>query len=282
MSVLSILKACGTVSNQRARGMRDDRPSGRHIHRGVGLLDDGRSIHPMAGANGVAIPDGRIHNTMAPLHRPAAAGAACCGASGKGGHGLGEGADDLEPQALEQHLWRMHPSHAYAQGRQRDWTFTQRLDFAQLLGPVEPAQHLQRWWQPSGETALWSEEGTHWQGGLAVLLEQWLSSGHGLAFPESLASAQRDRSEVAPTGLLLSPERLRHLADEIESRLAPRGTWRRRLCDWAIAHPQSGLRRLLKNRVRKLLGFQRLASIWQPLKSTAEPVWLAELKRDIA
>jgi long-subunit acyl-CoA synthetase (AMP-forming) len=143
-------------------------------------------------------------------------------------------ADDLEPQALEQHLWRMHPSHAYAQGRQRDWTFTQRLDFAQLLGPVEPAQHLQRWWQPSGETALWSEEGTHWQGGLAVLLEQWLSSGHGLAFPESLASAQRDRSEVAPTGLLLSPERLRHLADEIESRLAPRGTWRRRLCDWAI------------------------------------------------
>ena len=191
-------------------------------------------------------------------------------------------ADDLEPQALEQHLWRMHPSHAYAQGRQRDWTFTQRLDFAQLLGPVEPAQHLQRWWQPSGETALWSEEGTHWQGGLAVLLEQWLSSGHGLAFPESLASAQRDRSEVAPTGLLLSPERLRHLADEIESRLAPRGTWRRRLCDWAIAHPQSGLRRLLKNRVRKLLGFQRLASIWQPLKSTAEPVWLAELKRDIA
>ncbi|WP_112195942.1 AMP-binding protein [Pseudomonas sp. LG1E9] len=191
-------------------------------------------------------------------------------------------ADNLEPQALEQHLWRIHPSHAYVQGRQCDWAFTQRLDFAQLLGPVDPAQHLQRWWQPTGETALWSEEGTHWQGGLDVLLEQWLSSGHGLAFPESLASAQRDRGEVAPTGLLLSPARLQHLADEIESRLAPHGTWRRRLCDWAIAHPQSGLRRLLKNRVRKLLGFQRLAFIWQPLKSTAEPVWLAEFKRDIA
>ena len=112
-------------------------------------------------------------------------------------------ADNLEPQVLEQQLWRIHPSHAYVQGRQRDWTFTQRLDFAQLLGPVDPAQHLQRWWQPAGETALWSEEGTHWQGGLAVVLEQWLSSGHGLAFPESLASARRDRSEVAPTGLLL-------------------------------------------------------------------------------
>ncbi|MCF5075036.1 acyl-CoA synthetase, partial [Pseudomonas syringae] len=116
---------------------------------------------------------------------------------------------------------------------------------------------------------------------LAVVLDQWLTSGHGLAFPENLASARRDRSEVAPTGLLLSPDRLQHLADDIESRLAPHGTWRRRLCDWAIAHPHSGLRRLLKNRVRKLLGFQRLTFIWQPLKTTTESSWLAEFQRDI-
>ena len=192
-------------------------------------------------------------------------------------------ADDLEPEAVQHHLWRIRPSHSYVQGRQnRHWASANRVDFVQLLGPTDPAQHLARWWQPVGETALWSEEGTHWQGGLAVLLEQWLNTGHGLAFPESLASAQRDRREVAPTGLLLSAERLQHLAAEIESRLAPHGTWRRRLCDWAIAHPQSGLRRLLKNRVRKLLGFQRLAYIWQPLKATASPVWLAEFKRDIA
>ncbi|AZE89948.1 AMP-binding protein [Pseudomonas orientalis] len=191
-------------------------------------------------------------------------------------------ADDLDPQALEQQLWRLHPSHACVQGRQADWAFTQRLDFVQLLGPVDPAQRLQRWWQPAAETVLWSEEGTHWQGGLAVVLEQWLDSGHGLAFPETLASARRDRSEIAPTGLLLSAERLQHLADEIESRLAAHGTWRRRLCEWAIAHPQSGLRRLLKKRVRTLLGFQRLGYIWQPLKATAEPTWLAEFKRDIA
>lgn len=192
-------------------------------------------------------------------------------------------ADDLESEAVQQQLWRIRPSHSYVQGRQqRHWLSANPQNFAQLLGPTDPAQHLARWWQPAGETALWSEEGTHWQGGLAVLLEQWLNTGHGLAFPESLASAQRDRREVAPTGLLLSAERLQHLADEIESRLAPHGTWRRRLCDWAIAHPQSGLRRLLKNRVRKLLGFQRLAYIWQPLKATASPVWLAEFKRDIA
>ena len=194
-------------------------------------------------------------------------------------------ADDLEPQALEQHLWRMHPSHAYAQGRQRDWTFTQRLDFAQLLGPVEPAQHLQRWWQPSGETALWSEEGTHWQGGLAVLLEQWLSSGQSLAFPESPGSASRDRREVAPSGLLLSTERLQLLAEEIDSRLAAQGTWRRRLCEWAIARPEKGLQRLIKNRVRRLLGFHNLHYIWQATRTPeviAAPTWLTEFKRDIA
>ena len=193
-------------------------------------------------------------------------------------------ADTLEPDALQQHLWRIRPSHSYVQGRHqaRHWQLANRVDFAQLLGPVDPAQHLARWWQPTGETALWSEEGTHWQGGLAVVLGQWLSSGHGLAFPESPASASRDRREVAPTGLVLSAARLLHLADEIESRLAPHGTLRRRLCDWAIAHPQSGLRRLLKNRVRKLLGFQRLAYIWQPLKATPSPAWLAEFKRDIA
>ena len=98
---------------------------------------------------------------------------------------------------------------------------------------------------------LWSEEGTQWQDGLSVLLEQWLNSGQSLAFPESPGSASRDRREVAPTGLLLSAERLQRLADEIESRLAAQGTWRRRLCDWAIAHPEKGLQRLIKNRVRR-------------------------------
>lgn len=106
-------------------------------------------------------------------------------------------ADDLEPEALQQHLWRIRPTHAYTQDRQqvRHWQSANLLDFAPLLGPIDPTQHLVRWWQPSGETALWSEEGTHWEGGLAVVLEQWLNSGHGLAFPESLASARRDRSE---------------------------------------------------------------------------------------
>ena len=61
---------------------------------------------------------------------------------------------------------------------------------------------------------MWSEEGTQWQAGLTVLLEQWLGSGQPLAFPESPGSASRDRREVAPSGLLLSAERLQRLRSE--------------------------------------------------------------------
>jgi hypothetical protein len=137
-----------------------------------------------------------------------------------------------------------------------------------LLGPVETPQRLRL---GAFGAQWWSEEGTEWQAGLTVLFEQWLSSGHGLAFPESPGSASRDRREVAPSGLLLSAGRLHVLAAEIDSRLAPPGTWRRRLCDWAIAHPESGPQRLIKHRVRRLLGFQRLHFIWQATRSAESP-----------
>lgn len=116
-------------------------------------------------------------------------------------------ADDLEPEALQQHLWRIRPTHSYVQGRQtaRHWQSANLLDFAQLLGPLAPTQHLARWWQPTGETLLWSEEGTHWQGGLAVVLEQWLNSGHGLAFPESLASARATAAKSRPPACCCRP-----------------------------------------------------------------------------
>jgi long-subunit acyl-CoA synthetase (AMP-forming) len=195
-------------------------------------------------------------------------------------------ADNLDAAALHNILWRSSPTHAFVQGRQTQQLWLNQgqslLDFTELLGPTE---HPQRLRLGASTDQLWSEEGTEWQDGLNVLFEQWLSSGQTLAFPESPGSASRDRREVAPSGLLLSAERLQLLATEIESRLASQGTWRRRLCDWAIAHPESGLQRLIKSRVRRLLGFHNLRFIWQATRTAqaqSEPTWLAEFKRDIA
>jgi hypothetical protein len=195
-------------------------------------------------------------------------------------------ADNLDPEALHKALWRSRPTHVFVTGGQTRQLWIDHgqslLDFSELLGPAESPQRLKR---RSQGVQLWSEEGTRWQQGLTVLLEQWLGSGHALAFPQSPGSASRDRREVAPSGLLLSTECLQRLADEIESCLAPSGTWRRCLCDWAIAHPEKGLQRLIKNRVRRMLGFHNLHFIWQATRNPGAPTmpaWLTEFKRDSA
>jgi hypothetical protein len=87
-------------------------------------------------------------------------------------------ADDLEPAALQQQLWRIRPTHAYIQG-------LQPVGVVQRVDPVDTSQRLCRWWQPSGKTELWSEESTQGQGGLAAVLAQWLNSGQSLGFPQS-------------------------------------------------------------------------------------------------
>ncbi|OLF54692.1 AMP-binding protein [Pseudomonas chlororaphis] len=220
--------------------------------------------------------------------------------------------DELDAEALRQALWRLQPSHAFVHSRQQllRWVAAgensvapqlliahqplPRLPqgarqpvqaFGELLGAGETPRRQSYWRHPAHESQLWSEEGTEWPEGLGVLLAQWLGSGHSLAFPEHRGSASRDRREAVPSGLLLSAARLQRLADEIESRLAPPGSWRRRLCEWALAQPQRPLQRLIKQRVRRLLGFQRLDYIWQapsaPAKAAA-PVWLTEFKRNIA
>ncbi|OLU28169.1 hypothetical protein BVH03_12760 [Pseudomonas sp. PA15(2017)] len=146
-----------------------------------------------------------------------------------------------------------------------------------------PAVQREGWAQASEDDVLWIDEGTEWHEGLGHLLSRWLAHGEGLAFPETSESAARDRRDIAPTGLLLSAARAEALAGEIHARLAPPGTWRRRLCDWALENPRQGLRRWLKGRVRRLLGFHRLRRIEAPgtsvsrtLQSPARLSWLHE------
>ncbi|WP_437881343.1 AMP-binding protein [Pseudomonas sp. LRF_L74] len=134
----------------------------------------------------------------------------------------------------------------------------------------------QGWASIANEPVLWSDEGTEWVEGLNRLLDRWLSSGEGVAFPETSGSAARDRREIAPTALLASAERLQALAEEIEGRLAPQGSWRRRLCDWTLVEPHHGIRRWIKARVRELLGFRRLQRIESPAAESAQVHWIHE------
>ncbi|MFZ4965294.1 acyl-CoA synthetase [Pseudomonas sp. Mn2068] len=216
-------------------------------------------------------------------------------------------APELGAEALGQAFWRLQPSHGFVDSRQQllDWLAVGDsgaapgvlignqlpgrlpgsprqtvLAFATLSGDSQEPRPLVLWRTAGTQPQLWSEEDTRWQSGLSVLLEQWLNTGHSLAFPESRDSASRDRREVAPSGLLLSAERLQALADEIEQRLAPRDSWRRRLCEWALAHPERLVARLFKQRVRRLLGFQRLQYIWQPSSPSQVPATFNQWRVD--
>ncbi|WP_143494765.1 MULTISPECIES: AMP-binding protein [unclassified Pseudomonas] len=208
--------------------------------------------------------------------------------------------------ALRQCLWRWRPSHVFVgSGRQLacwmaagengvapgllivreppvDLASSRQpwLAFSQLLGPGSGSRRQAAWRQRNAGVQLWSEEGTQWQGGLEVLLGQWLGSGHSLAFPENQGSAARDRREMAPSDLLLSPLRLQGLAEEIEGHLGLVGSWRRRLWGWTMRHPRSTLARLLERQVRRFLGLARLRFIWQPMPSQgALPGWIGRFER---
>lgn len=188
-------------------------------------------------------------------------------------------------EALRRQLTRLRPDFAFVQGRENlsawlhsgvagDWPLlllspqavphelgAWRVGTLAVLAGGERPQQQRSVWREAFQPLLWNDEGTEWDAGLSSLLARWLDSGEGLAFPETSACATRDRSELAPGVLLLSPARVQELAAEIEARLAPPDSWRRRLCDWTLSDPHSGLRRWIKARVRRLLGFANLRGI---------------------
>lgn len=211
---------------------------------------------------------------------------------------------DSQGEALEQALKQARPGFAFVQRREEVAHWRQASDaqnlpltvvtsdaaagkasawqvvpMATLLAGERPAAQPLAWRQVAADEVVWVDEGTEWAEGLKHLLSRWLDTGTGFAFPETRGSASRDRRELAPTVLLLSAPRAQSLADEIEARLAPPGSWRRRLCDWTLLDPRRGVRRWIKARVRTLLGFQRLAHIDCPVpaSTTAQPRATARL-----
>lgn len=159
------------------------------------------------------------------------------------------------------------------------------LPLAAVVAGELPERRGLGWPQVSREEVAWNDEGTEWADGLGRVLAQWLDEGIGFAFPETSESAERDRRDIAPTILLSSDARLQAMGAEIDQRLAPPGSWRRRLCDWTLRDPRRGVRRWLKARVRQLLGFQRLRRIvpggGAPLTASG-PAWIGEYLERVA
>lgn len=114
---------------------------------------------------------------------------------------------------------------------------------------------------------VWLDEGTHWQGGLASLLDAVLDEGHTLAFPETDTSALRDRRERQPSTLLLSAARRGRLLDEDRARRGAQGSLLRRLTDWAERSP-TFLAHLINRRRLAVLG---LAGLDHPHAHVAAP-----------
>ena len=86
---------------------------------------------------------------------------------------------------------------------------------------------------------LWVEEGTEWGEGLAIVLSA-LAEGRAVAFPENRAAAHRDRAEIQPTAIALSPDRLAGLQAELTARLLTGGTIAFRVTRWALEAGRAG------------------------------------------
>lgn len=106
---------------------------------------------------------------------------------------------------------------------------------------------------------IWTDEGTDWPDGLLHIIDLWLNRGLVLALPETGESVTRDRTEVQPTELFLSPGRRQELRAEMEQRLPKTGSWLRAMCDHALAGQGGPGLALLRRRIRRLSGIGRVS-----------------------
>lgn len=107
----------------------------------------------------------------------------------------------------------------------------------------------------------WFEETTDWSGGLDLLLEHWVSTGTTIALPELLVAASRDRFELRPRKWIASSERVRANELHIQDRLAPEGSWGRRLAEKVLRGGRAPWDAVVRWRIRRRLGLDRLREI---------------------
>lgn len=97
------------------------------------------------------------------------------------------------------------------------------------------------------------------------LLAPWLVAGFTLNFPETVATRDQDRREIAPTLLAGTRETYSRLLGLIEQRLPRHGTLSRYFVDWALSTKSHFLTRLLAewlvlHPLREVLGLSRAKS----------------------
>ncbi|MDF2621293.1 MAG: hypothetical protein K0S00_3952 [Xanthobacteraceae bacterium] len=132
-------------------------------------------------------------------------------------------------------------------------------DVVPLHNPVSTLAHIPgRWARLRRTDVVWVDEGTEWTEGLARLLDGVFDDAVTLAFPETAESATRDRRQVRPSALLLSPERRQRLIEEDRARRTPEGSLSRWLTDGAEAAPAGLLARFVNARRRAVLGLSRV------------------------
>ncbi|MDR3464701.1 MAG: hypothetical protein P4M07_02030 [Xanthobacteraceae bacterium] len=206
---------------------------------------------------------------------------------------------ELRGDALARELSGLRPTHAFVQGRRAiaEWlaAVPEGLNRVPLFSaqafvggnsawdvvPLhEPAASAEaspvatRWsWRPRPRFAnvAWVDEGTEWHDALPRLLDSVLHAGVALAFPETTGSAGRDRRQIQPAALIVSPARRRRLEDEDRARRAREGTLSRQLVDRAEAAPGGLLARFVNHRRNAVLGLSRVRPLTAAEPATAAP-----------
>jgi hypothetical protein len=206
---------------------------------------------------------------------------------------------NLRGDALARELAAVRPTHAFVQGRRAiaQWLAAAPPDTAGLplfsnqafaggnsawdvvplrdAATIVAASRIDRLWPWLAWSRLtdiaWIDEGTEWREGMRRLIDGTLHDGLAIAFPETAESATRDRRQLQPASLILSPARQRRLEEEDRARRPPEGSLNRRLVDHAEASA-GGIAHFINRRRNMVLGLGRVRPFMPTESAPAAPV----------